>query len=207
MFNFPEHYPADFGGDAIPEPLQELVNAELSEDETIQWIDQPIPSFFASGALEPFFFGIPWTAFSVFWTSGAAGVLDLNGGGFNFNFQNLDAGRLLIAAFGIPFVLSGLWMLSAPLRVRRNAKRTVYAITNYRAIIVQGTLFAHNIMSYYPADICDISRTQKADGTGSLRYAIGKIKNETEMPDVQAFVNIRNVQEVERILQELKGTK
>jgi len=102
MFDFSEHFSADFGGVHIPEQLQELVNAELMDDETIQWIGQPIPYFFSGDAIPTFLFAIPWTVFSILGMCSAAGVLDLmNGGGFNLD-------RLLGGVFLIPFVLIGL---------------------------------------------------------------------------------------------------
>jgi hypothetical protein len=193
----------DFPNTQIPENLLELVNDELLDGETIQWIDQPIPVFFSAAAMGTFFFAIPWTAFSLFWTCAAAGVFDPNNGVINLNF---DPGRWHFAAFGIPFVLFGLGMLSSPLWMRRNAKRTVYAITDQRAIIVQGTFFAHNITSYYPADMWHVSRKQMANGTGDLYFCF-HASEENESSKGQGFMNIRNVREIERMLQELKRTK
>ena len=85
--------------------------------------------------------------------------------------QNFDA-RRLFAAFGIPFVLIGLGMLFAPLWMHRSAKRTVYAITNHRAIIIRGIFFAYNVTSYYPSDLWYLARKQKNNGTGNIRFRI-----------------------------------
>jgi hypothetical protein len=110
------------------------------EGETIQWIDQPIPVFFSPTTTVIFLVGTVVTSFSSFLICGAAGVLDLHGP---------DPGRLLVAAFGIPFVLIGFGMLSTPLWMYRFSKRTIYAITDYRAIVVQGTFSGLNVTSYY----------------------------------------------------------
>jgi len=202
MSDFSDHFPADFGGVHVPEQLQEWVNAELMDDETIQWIDQPIPYFFSKDAISIVLFAIPWTAFSVFGMCGAVGVFDWNGGGFNL--QNFDIERSLTAVFLLPFVLIGLWLLSAPLRVYRHTKRSVYVITDHRAMIVQGTFSAHNVTSYYPADYWTLTRTQKANGTGSLCFYIEKDNDSFQQ---HGFRDIRNVKEVERILQKLKETQ
>jgi len=188
----------------IPDPLRELVNAELMDDETIQWMEQPIPAFFSAAVMGIFLFAIPWTAFALFWMCAAAGVFDFKDG--EIDIGNIEPGRLLFAAFGIPFVLIGFGMLSIPLWMRRSAKRTIYAITDFRAIIVQGTFSAHTITSYYPEHILHLSRRQRANGTGDIcfRFHVGY---ENESSDEKGFINIRNVKEVERMLQELKRTQ
>jgi len=111
-----------------------------------------------------------------------------------------------VNGYGIPFVLIGFGMLSAPFWMRRSAKRTIYTITDLRAIIVQGTFSAHTVTSYYPADILHLSRKQRANGTGDLCFCF-RGKSENESSSEQGFMNIRNVKEVERLLQELKRTK
>ena len=182
---------------SIPAELRELVNAELIGDETIRWIDQPIPYFFSAAAVGMFVFGIPWTFISL----GAFSVACV--GDFE-SPQNFGA-RPLLVAFLIPFVLIGLGMLFAPLWMHRSAKRTVYAITNHRAIIIRGIFFAYNVTSYYPSDLWYLARKQKNNGTGNIRFPIER--GGSEALSEPGFMNIRNVRDVERILQELKGTK
>ncbi len=52
--------------------LRDKVYRELEQGETIQWIDMPIPRSFTVYSTASFFFAIPWTAFAVFRTFGAA---------------------------------------------------------------------------------------------------------------------------------------
>jgi len=207
MNNIPETSPADINEPSIPAELQELVNAELTDNETIQWIDQPIPYFFSETVSGRFLFAIFLTAFSAFWLCADAGVFDWNGGGFKL--QNIGTECLFFAVL----LLLGLALLSTPLWMRRYAKQTVYVITNHRAMIVQGTLFADNVVSYYLADLVHVVRTQKADGTGSIRFRIQPLRPpirgfmDLRNEYAQEFIDIRNVKEVERVLQELKETK
>jgi len=49
---------SDFSNTQIPENLRELVNTQLMNDETIQWIDQPIPYYFSVGSAIAFGFGV-----------------------------------------------------------------------------------------------------------------------------------------------------
>ena len=196
-------FPTDTGDAHIPDNLRELVEDELLDGEAILWIDQPIPNFFRSGASSIFFFAIPWTAFAVFWMWGAAGGVDLlNGKPIEF-----EVGRLVFAAFGIPFVLVGLGMLSVPLWERRKMKRTVYVVTDHRVIIVQGAFFSLNISSHFLPGIVSLSRNQRPNGTGDLCLRVGIPSDENCSSTEQRFWNIRNVKHVERMIQELKNTK
>ena len=196
---------SDFPNTQIPENLRELVNAQLMDDETIQWIDQPIPFYFSAVSATLFFNGmcLILLSFLIFLV-----VLDtLLDGRFDF-----------FALFAFMFcLLFNLLALSAPLLAWREAKRMVYALTNFRAIIVQGTFFGFNVTNYYPADFANMICKHKANGVGSLYFPVKKLgpihllKNKSGFMRVgfihEGFIHVRNVREVERMLQELKRTK
>ena len=57
----------------LPPQLRTLIEAELDGDEKITWVGMPIPSRVALKALPLVMFGIPWTAFALFWMCGASG--------------------------------------------------------------------------------------------------------------------------------------
>jgi hypothetical protein len=182
----------------IPEKLRELVNAELRDGETIQWIDMPIPYYFTVGSAITFGIGIYFILWSLAATSFVLSSLirDIPGHAVPKEF-------ILI---GVIILLIGLYLLSAPLRVRKRTQRTVYVLTNHRAIIVQETSSALDVTSYYPANLWHLSRKQKADGTGSLCFNTtgGGILQWTIR---RGFLNIRNVEKVERMMQDLKAAK
>jgi hypothetical protein len=74
--------------------------------------------------------GIPVTAFAIFWMALASQqTKQISGPGSFFPL------------FGIPFIVVGLGMLSSPLWRGRKALRTVYALTDQRAIIFEGGFF------------------------------------------------------------------
>src|SRR6266404_1761012 len=107
----------------VPQGLREKVDRELESGERVEWLQMPVPRYFTPAATAGFLFGIPWTAFAIFWTAGAAwGTSKATGPGF-FNAFPL---------FGLPFILIGLGMLSGPLWAYRKALKTVYVITNRR---------------------------------------------------------------------------
>ena len=195
---FPQKHPADFADDApIPERLQELVNAELMDGETIRWIEQPIPRYFSAGTIRHFLVGIFFTGFGLYWTASLTGLLH----------DGVGLLHLLFASSGPVFLLAGLLRLAAPLWRYRNEQRTVYVITDRRAIIVQGTFWSHHIKSGHPADISRLSCRQRANGTGDLFNCYDYCPDKGFIRREHGFMNIRNVKEVERMLLELKGAK
>jgi hypothetical protein len=105
----------------IPSALQLKVNRELEAGETVAWIQMPIPYFFTKESAAMFLFSIPWIAFVV---CGAAGI----------KVPYFSNGVESFPAFGVPFLLIGIAMLLAPLWTYRKALRTVYVITDRRAI-------------------------------------------------------------------------
>ena len=109
---------------AIPRESQDTVERELEPGEQIQWIDMPHPAFFTVGSTVLFAFGIAWTAFALFWTTSA----------FHDN-PGLGRSNVFFAALGLPFILVGLALLLTPILAYWGDLRTVYAITDRRAIV------------------------------------------------------------------------
>ncbi len=144
----------------IPRRLQEKVDHELESGERIVWIDMPIPRFFTPAATGAFLFGIPWTAFAVFWMCGASG----------FKIPDFREGFDLFPLFGIPFVLIGFGMLSSPLWAYRKTFKTVYVITDRRAITFDGG-WSTTIRSHPPEKLQEIYRKEKRDGSGDVIIA------------------------------------
>jgi hypothetical protein len=139
----------------IPPKLQARVNRELKPQETIRWIDQPVPRYFTPKAKAAFIFPIPWTAFAFFWTAGAS-------------FSSAGDGSVgFMALFGIPFILVGLGMLSSPLWAYRITLKTVYVITDQRAINFDGGR-STTISSYPPEKLQNVYRNENKDGTGDV---------------------------------------
>ena len=139
--------------------LRNLIDSELHPMEKVLWTSAPSTARMARKAIPSVLFGIPWTAFAVFWMAGASG----------FQWPNFNDGMGLFPLFGIPFVLVGLGMLSAPFWAARKATATAYAITNQRAIIFSKATFGgFNVQSFAPRQLGNIRRVQFADGSGDL---------------------------------------
>jgi len=180
----------------IPKDLQDEVERQLEPGERIQWMEQPVPRFFTPASTGMFFFGIPFTAFAVFWMCGASGFKrpDFSKGGFSF-----------FPLFGVPFLLIGIGMLLSPLWARRKGLKTVYAITDRRAITCDGG-WTTTIRFYTPDQLKNMYRKEKKDGTGDvvLIQVLSNVRigGQQQMADV-GFLRVRDARKTEQMLRNL----
>ena len=121
----------------LPLETETVLRSELNTGERLLWTGQPIANRSGWGSLPLVLFGIPWTAFSVFWElmaiSMTGGMKSHNPSEPSFPFNLFP---VLFPLFGIPFILIGLWMLSSPYWMRKKAQKIVYAVTDKRALIL-----------------------------------------------------------------------
>jgi len=151
----------------------------------------------ALAALPAALFGIPWTAFAVFWTYGAAG-------GFSSAHSHVRGAPGLFFYFfplwGVPFILVGLGMLSAPYWSWRRARQTCYALTDRRAFILEpGWMGSVRTSSYEPSALGTMSRSERADGSGDLVFdeVVAANSNRGARLQRRGFLGVGNVREVE----------
>lgn len=194
-----------FGGSSLPDELDAGVRSELEPSEQLLWVGQPRPSRFGRMALPFVLFGIPWTAFAIFWMAMASTGLFAGGGGAPnagpFGFF------VCFPLFGVPFVLIGLAMLSSPFWLRRKAKRTCYALTDRRAILWEAGLFGSmEVRSYSAENLTKIVRRDYADGSGDLVFeepiTLRSTNNSNTIASTQGhgFLGIDNVRAIEELL-------
>jgi hypothetical protein len=178
----------------MPANLRQVIQEELEPNERYVWLAQPRPGAFAKKAIPVVIFGIPWTAFALFWTCGASGfqVPDFNQPGGWF------------ALFGLPFVLIGLGMLSAPWWLLRAARRTAYAITDRRAILFEGG-FGVKIRSFRAGQLGGVYRRQRADGWGDVILAESTSTDSEgyKRTNQVGFYGIPDVKAVESLLRQI----
>jgi hypothetical protein len=113
------------------------------------WKGRPNPKKSAAVGLFQFFFGIFFFGFAIVWTV-------------------LASGAGLFALFGLPFLAVGAWMVSGPMRNYIRASRSYYAITDKRVVILTAGN-NYKVISIAPGEITDYERTDKGDGSGSIR--------------------------------------
>lgn len=176
--------------------LANMVYAELDDDEVIKWGGQPNPYRMIWKTIPIFLFAIPWTAFAIFWTVMA----------FIMTRSEGQMWSIVFPLFGLPFILVGLGLLSSPFWEIRKAKKTVYVVTNKRAIIFEGGRQTM-IHTFKPEQLNHIIRQQKQDGSGDLIFdeevsSYGR-RGHRHYKKI-GFLGIPHVRDVERLLQELQ---
>jgi hypothetical protein len=174
--------------------LQRRLNDELRAGERIVWSAQPLPRLYRWSSIGIVLFGIPWTAFAIFWMAAA--------GWGTWKAGNTPGPFKLFPLFGLPFVLIGFGMLSSPFWMSRAARRTVYAITNQRAITIEGQAFGRvKVQSFLPDRLVAMSRTQRPDGSGDLIFEEVRERSGSSTTTVQrGFKAIAGVREVEDLI-------
>lgn len=207
-----------FGETRLPLDLDARVRSELASGEQLLWVGQPRPGRMARSSIPIVLFGIPWTAFAVFWTVMASGIWFAagpaqvnNAAGPGVFFSAVFA---CFPLFGLPFVLVGLGMLSSPYWLYRQAKRTFYALTDQRAIIWEaGWWNSLEVRSYGPVELTRITRKEYADGSGDLvfeetiHFGRNTDGHRTTSTTRHGFIGIENVRKVEELLRKALLTK
>jgi hypothetical protein len=141
-----------------------------------------------------FLFAIPWTAFAIFWVCGTAG----------FKIPEFKEGFDPFPLFGVPFVLIGIIMLSSPLWAYWKSFKTVYVITDRRAITFDGG-WSTTIRSYPPDKLEDIYRKEKKDGSGDVIISRRSWRDSDgdRQSEELGFLRIPNPRQIEGMLKEL----
>lgn len=197
-FGEPERIDAKPPVDARSDPR---LGRELEADEQVVWAGRPDPKVMGCRSVPLMIFGIPWTAFSVFWMLAASGVLFGRIGGAGWIIQ------AIFTLFGVPFVLIGFFMLTSPYWARRTARKTLYALTDRRCIIWQPSLRSTTVKSYGPDDLGSMSRLERKNGAGDVIFVQsirirerGSSSDTTTTPE--GFVGVEDACTLERLIRD-----
>lgn len=193
----------------LNERLRQFLNREVQPGEQLRWFGQPRPWRMAIRSIPIVLFAIPWTAFSIFWMAMA-------GGAAWFSHEHTESATApslspmdLFACFplfGLPFLLIGLGMLSSPFWMMRKARRTLYAVTDRRVIILSGS-WSTTVTTLMPDQLRDLTRKEKLDGSGDLYFEQPPVyESRTQpRPTHRGFIGIPNVREVEELVRTIKA--
>lgn len=187
----------------LPQPLQMAVQKELRPGEILAYAAQPHPLKAALPVFLLWGFAIPWCSLTFpFFGIGVWMVYDLF---FGAGPQKAEQwASLIVPVFALPFVAVGLGMLGAPFWVMHKAGRTAYAITDRRIFSV--TLGRSLKMeSCAPDRIQSITRTERTDGSGSLKLVTGHYRDSDGDRNSNHFdlSAIPNVAEANRLIEAL----
>jgi len=174
----------------IPKSLQAEVELQLVSREQIRWIEQPVPRFFTAKSTTDVFCGILVTAWTVHEISALRPHL-------TFDLICL-ALCILLGIWGIIMILSPLWTY-------RRARRTLYVITDRRAIVFEPDKpgWITTVTSYWPDRLKNMKRRERKDGTGDV--VLGRVFGPVLWWRKVGFFRVRDVRKTEQVLRELMG--
>jgi len=139
----------------MPMSPTEAISPQLGSGERLLWSGQPRQGVFLRSndwALIPF--SLLWGGFAIFW---------------EWSVVNSNA-PLLFRAWGIPFVLIGLYLIVGRFFVdAKQRSNTYYGLTSERVIIVSG-LFATTTKSLQLRTLTDVSLVESNNGTGTITF-------------------------------------
>ncbi len=140
--------------DAPPSALS-IAQREMRPGERLIWADRPAPRRMALAGLPVMLFGAVFAGFALFWIAGAASMTPADSGVFAF-----------FPLFGVPFLLVGLGIMLTPVWIWLGAKKTIYAISSDRLVIIKG----NRVQSFEADEIDELERRERADGTGDVIF-------------------------------------
>jgi hypothetical protein len=182
----------------IDSEAQRTIEREMQSGERLLWTSKPDPSRLSARMIVPAIFGIPFTAFAIFWVAGAWSMT--RNSPFPSNgFDNI------FPLFGLIFVFIGLAIMSSPFWAFAKGTRTVYGISDRRALVIEGGS-SQTTKSYSFSDMEDLERTERADGSGDLifkRETRRGAKGRTYLEPI-GFFGVPNVREVENTLRQAR---
>ena len=166
-----------------------LQRSVLEPREKIVWKGRPTPiESIQTGWFEAMF-GLFFFGFAVFWTVGAS----VAGG--------------LFGLFGIPFMVVGGWKLTKPLRTWLRARKTYYAVTNRRILIITRSN-GYQVASIYAHEFNRFARKDKGDGAGSIRFRKSFMRTRRGSQEMTSFADglwgVADVRGADRAISKLR---
>lgn len=177
----------------IPVELESMLNDEIGNDEKVLWSAQPNISLIIKKEMPAFKAGLFTCALPMI----MAAVI---------YFKDETIPTAVIVMIGLLFLL-GLLLVTAPYFAVKKAKRTLYAITSKRAIVIVNNSEPF-IESYGQDKFKDVSKTVGIGGGGNLifekiiLYKRSKRGTKTKVKN-RGFIGIDNVTDVEKIIIEI----
>ena len=175
---------------SLPPDLQQTLVLELKDGERLLWTGQPVARI--SPVLTAIF--VATGLFLIVVGSLAAYMTTKNP--VSGSAQEAVPPVLL----AIPVCLAGVFACLMPTLVPGQSKRTIFAVTDSRAIIMR-CAGSKTVESYYAADIGEVIRTERLDGTSNVMFTRTTSGASPSAPT--GFFGLRNAGDVEGLLRNI----
>jgi len=146
----------------------DVMEKQLRSGETLIWADRPVDLLaHAKSIVVQSIFGIPFLAFSVFWTYSAMDItsgIDSGGDGIGNIIGSV------FPLFGLVFVVIGLGLVLSPVWAALKARRLVYGATDQR-LMIRNELPTTSLRSFPLVDLGPLERQGAEDGPGTIYFA------------------------------------
>jgi hypothetical protein len=179
-----------------PSEAQFMVQSELQPGEGLQWSGIADPTRAALSALPTLIVGIPFAGFAFFWiTMAYRGTHAIS----KVSSNPIASGFSFLPLFGLPFLLIGISIVSAPLLAYRKGLKTVYAVTDKRVLVITDGR-TRTVRSCTPADILSVDHRERAGGTGDVIIRINSVMQTRNSLMTIGLLGVNNVKEVARLV-------
>jgi hypothetical protein len=142
----------------------DAIQSELTSGESFLWAALPNTSvIFHREDVFMIPFSLLWGGFAVFWEAGVSGYVG--------NAVKHSAPSTFMMLWGVPFVLIGQYFIWGRFLVAAwKKRRTYYAVTNRRAIVVQRG-WSRRVASAYLDSLPTLIKEGGTGGIGTLRFS------------------------------------
>lgn len=204
----------DYAGKGTLAPeLDQRVHSELSSGEHLVWVGQPRPDLYRGQTVFLCIFGVFFAGIALFILCIAL-VMSVAFAGFGAAADGGGAGAgigcfpLFFCLFTIPFFLIGGYMAAAPLWMPKRIGRTMYALTDRRAVVWEPYWFGsgYTVRSYTREGLGRMYRVDKSGGAGDLVFEEFYTTNTNSNGQMstsrtqRGFMGIDRVREVEELV-------
>jgi hypothetical protein len=194
-------------GEPLPPELATRVESELAQGERLVWVGQPLPGLYRLRSIPMAIIGIFFLGFSLLWLALTGGLAVVGAGmaGQADPAAGVGVGSFMgcFALVGLVPLAVGIGLVTAPLWMGSMARKTVYALTDRRAIVFEPQLFRTvQVRSYTAAGLGAMSRVERGDGSGDLVFEeyTTRGSNNTTTTTRRGFLAIPNVHQVEGLI-------
>lgn len=177
-----------------PSPItQGGIDAELQYGESVLWVGKPLPSRIALQNRQALVTGVlALAALFVIVTGFSAATI--------FSFFIFGCGFTWL---GLLFLLLPFYYFARPVYDYLMAERTIYAVTDRRALIIKPKLRGRIVQSYNR--IQQIERRELSGGKGDLIFATEALAARRGRARKVGFYGIPNAREVEQLMLGILG--